>query len=230
MQNPSGSVLPRSRREEILRLSEAYGVPVFEDDCYADLLWDGERPPAIKALDTDDRVIYCGSFSKSIAPALRVGYLVADWAVMSRMLAMKNDAGTGALEQMVLAEYCAAHFEPHVTALSKVLQGKCAAIVEALEAEFGTTAEFSPPKGGIFIWVTLPENVDTTKLAQAAAAEGVALNPGAEWSADAEDGRRRLRLCFGHPPIGTIREGVAKLAEICHREFGVPLRSANVER
>lgn len=230
VQNPSGSVLPRERREEMLALSREYGVPIFEDDCYADLLWGCERPPAIKALDDDNRVIYCGSFSKSIAPALRVGYVVADWSVLSRMLAMKNDAGTGALEQMVLAEYCAEKFDPHVSALTDVLHGKCAAIVEALEAQFGTAAEFTAPQGGIFIWVTLPEQVDTSKLAQAAIAEGVALNPGAEWSTDKDGGRRRLRLCFGNPPIETIREGVAKLAEICHREFGVPLRGANVER
>lgn len=230
VQNPSGSVLPRERREEMLRLSKAYGVPIFEDDCYADLLWGCERPPAIKALDDENRVIYCGSFSKSIAPALRVGYVVADWTVLSRMLALKNDAGTGALEQMVLAEYCAEKFDPHVRALTDVLHGKCNAIVDALEAQFGTAAEFARPQGGIFIWITLPEQVDTSKLAQAAIAEGVALNPGAEWSTDKVGGRRKLRLCFGHPSIETIREGVAKLAEICNREFGVPVRSANVER
>lgn len=230
VQNPTGSVLPRARREELLRLSEAFDVPIFEDDCYADLLWDGERPPAIHGLDDGNRVIYCGSFSKSIAPALRVGYVVADWTVMSRMLAIKSDAGSGSLEQMMLAEYCSANFDAHVGELSGVLQGKCAAIVDALAQEFGTAAEFTPPKGGIFIWVRLPAEVDTSKLAQVAIAEGVALNPGAEWMADAQAGKRSLRLCFGNPSIETIRAGVAKLAEICHREFGVPVRGANIER
>ena len=230
VQNPTGSVLPVERRKELLRLSAEYDVPVFEDDCYADLLWGAERPPAIRALDTEERVIYCGSFSKSIAPALRVGYLVAPWAVLSRMIAAKTDGGTGALEQMVLAEYCAAQFDPHVASLTDVLHGKCEAIAEALAAQFGTAAEFTPPKGGIFIWVKLPDSVDTSRLAQAAIQEGVALNPGAEWSADAEAGSHKLRLCFGHPTVEVIREGVAKLADICHREFGVPVRSANVER
>ena len=230
VQNPTGSVMPRERRLELLRLAAAHDVPIFEDDCYADLTFDGARPPAIHALDGDGRVIYCGSFSKTIAPALRVGFLVAGWDVMSRMLAIKADAGSGALEQMVLAEYCAPAFDAHVTALTKVLRGKCDAIMEALAAEFGTAAEFAAPKGGIFIWVKLPDEVDTSRLAQVAAAEGVALNPGAEWSADPGFGRSRLRLCFGHPSPETIREGVAKLAQICHREFGVPLRSGNVER
>jgi 2-aminoadipate transaminase len=230
VQNPTGSVMSLARRRELLALSKQHGVPIFEDDCYADLLWDGARPPAIRALDDGAQVIYCGSFSKTIAPALRVGYLLADWDVLSRMLAIKADAGSGAVEQMILGEYAPAHFEPHVARLTETLHGKCDAIVEALTAEFGTDAEFAVPKGGIFIWVTLPEGVDTTKLAQAAAAEGVALNPGAEWSADPEDGRRRMRLCFGSPSIETIRQGVARLAAICHRETGIPKRGANVVR
>ena len=94
--------------------SAAHGVPIFEDDCYADLIWSGERPPAIYAMSERGGVIHIGSFSKSIAPALRVGYIVAPWDVMSRMLALKTDGGSGALEQMVLAEYCTRHFSKHV--------------------------------------------------------------------------------------------------------------------
>ena len=230
VQNPTGSVMPRARREELLKVAAAYGVPIVEDDCYADLIWDGNRPPAIKALPGGGRVIYCGSFSKSIAPALRVGYIVADWPVLSRLLPLKTDGGTGALEQMVLSEYLANGFDGHVTALTRTLQGKCAAMMEAVNQHFGSAAEFTAPKGGIFLWVTLPDAVDTGKLFKAAGAEGVAINPGSEWSADAAGGSHRLRLCFAHPSVDSIREGVAKLAEICHREFGVPVRSANVQR
>jgi 2-aminoadipate transaminase len=230
VQNPTGTVMSLERRKELLALATQHGVPIFEDDCYADLVWEGERPPSIRSLDDGARVIYCGSFSKTIAPALRVGYLLADWDVLSRMLAIKTDAGSGAIEQMILGEYLPAHFDPHVARLTRALHGKCQAIVDALAAEFGTDAEFSAPKGGIFIWVTLPEGVDTSALAQAAAAEGVALNPGAEWVADPATGRRSMRLCFGNPSVETIQKGVAKLAEICHRETGFPRRGANVER
>ncbi|MEJ2119306.1 MAG: PLP-dependent aminotransferase family protein [Alphaproteobacteria bacterium] len=230
VQNPTGTVMSVERRKELLALATQHGVPIFEDDCYADLVWEGERPPSIRSLDDGSRVIYCGSFSKTIAPALRVGYLLADWDVLSRMLAIKTDAGSGAIEQMILGEYLPAHFAPHVARLTRALHGKCQAIVDALAAEFGTDAEFTAPKGGIFIWVTLPEGVDTSALAQAAAAEGVALNPGAEWVADPETGRRSMRLCFGNPSVETIQKGVAKLAEICHRETGFPRRGANVER
>ena len=85
-------------------------MPIFEDDCYADLIWDGQRPPALYAMSKRGGVIHIGSFSKSIAPALRVGYIVAPWEILSRMLALKTDAGSGALEQMVLAEYLRAAF------------------------------------------------------------------------------------------------------------------------
>ncbi len=129
-------------------------------------------------------VIHIGSFSKSIAPALRVGFIVAPWEMMSRMLALKTDAGSGALEQMVLAEYCAPHFSTHVPKLTRGLRAKLDTLMEALNEQFGTAAEFEDPKGGIFLWVKLPDNVDTLKLYQAALAAGVAINPGPEWSTD----------------------------------------------
>jgi 2-aminoadipate transaminase len=230
VQNPTATIMGEQRRAELLRLAGEYGVPVFEDDCYADLVWDGKRPPAIYAMSKSANVIHVGSFSKSIAPALRVGFIVAPWAIMSRMLALKTDAGSGALEQMVLAEYCAPHFTTHVPALRKGLRRKVETLMETLNEQFGTAAEFEDPKGGIFLWVKLPDNVDTMKLYQAALKEGVAINPGNEWSTDKAHSGSRLRICFASPTHEQIREGVALLAEVCRREFGVPTRSANVER
>jgi 2-aminoadipate transaminase len=230
VQNPTGTIMPEARRVELLRLSEQYGVPIFEDDCYADLIWDGKRPPALHAMSTNGNVIHIGSFSKSIAPALRVGYIVAPWAMLSRMLALKTDAGSGALEQMVLAEYCAPHFASHVPELTRGLRAKLDTLMEALNEQFGTAAEFEHPKGGIFLWVKLPDNVDTLKLYQSALAAGVAINPGPEWCTDKAYGKSRLRLCFASPTHEQIREGVAVLAEVCRKEFGVPARIANVER
>ena len=230
IQNPGGSIMPEARRTELLRLSAQYGVPIFEDECYADLLWTGERPPAIAAMDESNRVIHCGSFSKTIAPALRVGYIVAEPALIARMVACKTDGGTGALEQMMLAEYCRTRFDNHVDRVSALLKEKLDAMTGALEEHFGTAAEFVPPEGGIFLWISFPEAVDAMKLAAASAASGIAINPGPEWSAEAEPARSRIRLCFGNPTVEEIRDGVKKLAEICHREFGIPLRSGNIER
>lgn len=230
VQNPTGTIMSEQRRRELLKLSEDYGVPIFEDDCYADLIWNGKRPPAIYAMSRNGGVIHIGSFSKSVAPALRVGYIVAKWDVLSRILSIKTDAGSGALEQMVLAEFCAAHFEDHVPKLTKGLRVKLEAMMDALAEQFGTAAEFDDPKGGIFLWVKLPDNVDTMKLYQAALAAGIAINPGTEWSVNAAHSKSRLRLCFASPSVTEIREGVAALAEVCRREFGVPARSANIEK
>ncbi len=229
VQNPTGSILSEERRRELLRLAEAHNVPIFEDDCYADLIWDGKRPPAIYAMAKNRNVIHIGSFSKSIAPALRVGFIVADWQVLARMLPLKTDAGSGALEQMVLAEYCAPHFATHVPELARALRRKLETLMDALAEQFGTAAEFDDPKGGIYLWVKLPDVVDTQKLAQAALAQGVAINPGFEWSPDRSFGRSRMRLCFANPSHDEIRQGVAVLAEVCRREFGVPSRIANVQ-
>ena len=219
VQNPTGSVLSLERRQRILELVRAHGVPIFEDECYADLLWGCERPPAFRALDDGGgQVIYCGSFSKSIAPALRVGYLVADAPVIRQLMALKNDAGTGALEQLTLAEFAPSHFDDHVAHLTETLQTKCEVMVDALRQEFGDTVEIVPPMGGIYVWVTFPESVDTTALVEAAAGQGIEFNPGAGWSADDADGARRLRLCFGHPDHDTIRAGVKALAEVVRAE------------
>jgi 2-aminoadipate transaminase len=143
------------------------------------------------------------------------------------MLPLKTDSGSGALEQMVLAEYCREHFVTHVGALNKTLKAKCDALVEAVEASFGTAAEFERPPGGIFLWVKLPAEVDTSLLAREAAKHGIEINPGAEWSIEGPDAKRALRICYANPPIETIRKGVAALAEVCREQFGVPKTVAN---
>jgi len=215
VQNPTGTVMPRERRLEILDIVRNHDVPIFEDDCYADLTWGCERPPSIQALDGDGgQVIYCGSFSKTIAPSLRVGYIVGAAPVIRQILALKSDAGTGAIEQLTLAEYAPTHFDEHVDQLMAALQVKCAAMMSALRDEFGDTIEVTEPQGGIYVWVTFPEGVDTTALVAPAAAAGIEFNAGEGWSVDPAYGRRRMRLCFGHVDVETIAEGVAALAEI----------------
>ena len=207
VQNPTGTIMPKQRRAELLKLAQR----IRRADLRGRLLRrpDLGRPAPARALrhEPDGGVIHVGSFSKSIAPALRVGYIVAPWAMLSRMLALKTDAGSGALEQMVLAEYCAPHFATHVPELKRGLRAKLDTLMEALNEQFGTAAEFDDPKGGIFLWVKLPDNVDTLKLYQAALAAGVAINPGPEWSTDKAYAGSRLRLCFASPSHEQIREG-----------------------
>ena len=115
----------------------------------------------------------------------------------------------------MLGEFCAAHFNEHVPRLTRALREKLETLMELLAEQFGTAAEFDDPKGGIFLWVKLPDQVDTQKLAAAALASGIAINPGPEWSTDEASGKSRLRLCFANPSKPMIRQGIAALAEVC---------------
>jgi 2-aminoadipate transaminase len=232
VQNPTGSILPVDRREALLGLARKHGVPIFEDECYADLTWSPNAPPAIYSMDPS-QVIHVGSFSKTLSPALRLGYVVADWAVMSRLVGLKRetDSGTGALEQMVVAEYFSRSFTEHVGELTGVLKDKLDTMVDALEREFGTVVEkMWRPKGGIFLWIKLPDRVDVTTLVTPAAKEGLVFNPGPEWSCNPAETKSHMRLCFALPSKDVIREGIATLARVCWEQTGIPERSANIRR
>jgi len=233
IQNPTGSILPLERRRQLLALAKKHGVAIFEDECYADLIWgETDPPPSLYALDPA-QVIHIGSFSKTLAPSLRLGYVVADWQAMSRLVALKRDtdSGTGALDQMIVAEYFSQNFDQHVGGLTDTLHGKLDAMVEAVEREFGTTVEkMWRPKGGIFLWFKLPDRVDVTKLVAPAAKEGLVFNPGPEWACDAAATKSHLRLCFALPTKAAIADGVAVFARVCHETFGVPEQSANIRR
>ncbi|MFL5255785.1 MAG: PLP-dependent aminotransferase family protein [Rhodopila sp.] len=230
IQNPTASILPLDRRQALIRLAREYNVAIFEDECYADLLWKGiESPPALYAL-APDCVLHIGSFSKSLAPALRLGYLIAGWDLMRRLLPLKGDSGTGALDQMIVAEYFSRHFDDHVGHLNAVLHEKLATMAEAVAREFGAAAECWVPKGGIFLWIRLPPEVDVRTLVRPAAEAGIAFNPGPDWAVSADNSSNCLRLCFAMPSPQVIRDGVAELARVCYEQTGIPLRSANVQR
>ncbi|MCB4820785.1 aminotransferase-like domain-containing protein [Roseicella aerolata] len=228
IQNPTGSILPLERREQLLKLARAHGVPVFEDECYADLVWAGmAAPPALYAM-APAQVIHIGSFSKTLAPALRSAYAVAPWPVLSRLVALKTDAGSASVEQMLVAEYFSKNFDSHVERLSSVLKEKLDVMVEAVAREFGSAAECFVPKGGIFLWVRLPPEVDVRKLVKPAADAGIAFNPGPEWAVEPETATSQLRLCFALPSKEEIREGVAAFARVCFEQTGIPAQSGNI--
>src|SRR5437764_302013 len=149
------------------------------------------------------------------------------WRACSRSKPMP---GRARWSRWCLGEFCRKHFNAHVPVLTRALRAKLETLMGALNEQFGTAAEFEDPKGGIFLWVKLPGQVDTQRLFAPALAAGVAINPGAEWSTDKSYGRSRTRLCFANPSPEAIRAGIAALAEVCRHEFGVPARIANVER
>jgi 2-aminoadipate transaminase len=227
IQNPTGSVLPLDRRHALIELARKHNVLIFEDECYADLVWSGDSPPALYALDPGC-VVHIGSFSKTLAPALRVGYAVAPWPILSQMIACKGDSGTGAVDQMIVAEYFSRNFDAHVKRLTGVLHKKRDTMIEAVEKHFGTAAELWRPEGGIFLWLKLPDSVDVRRLVKPAADVGVAFNPGPEWACDAEAAKSHLRLCFGYPSRQQIQDGVAAFARVCFEQTGIPTVSANV--
>jgi 2-aminoadipate transaminase len=231
IQNPTGSILPLERREALLALASKHGVPIFEDECYADLLFGTDAPPALFAMDPR-HVVHIGSFSKTLSPALRVGYAVADPQLMSRLVALKreSDSGTGALEQMVVAEFFTRSFKDHVGALNAILAEKCAVMAEAVAREFGAAVEQWRPQGGIFLWLKFPDTIDVRRLVEPAARAGIAFNPGPEWACNAEGARSYMRLCFALPSKEEIREGVAALAQVCYEVTGIPERSGNIRR
>jgi 2-aminoadipate transaminase len=209
IQNPTASILPLDRRHALIALAREYNVAIFEDECYADLIWDGiETPPALYALDPGC-VIHLGSFSKSLAPALRLGYIVAE---------------------MVVAEYFSKNFDKHLGHLNGVLHEKLKCMVEAVHREFGTSAECWAPKGGIFLWIKLPDGIDTRKLLKPAAARGIVFNEGPAWAVSPDNSTSHLRLCFAMPSKKVIEEGVAAFAQVCYEETGIPVRSANFQR
>ncbi len=228
LQNPTGSVLSLERRPEVLRLCRDYEVPILEDECYADLLWEGDVPSPLRALDDSNLVLHIGSFSKSLAPALRLGYLVAPWEVMSRLIACKSDGGSGSLEQIVVADYCNRHFADHVDELRQNLKSKLASMVTALNMHFGAAADFRVPPGGMFVWVRFSSQIDTAQLFQPCLDEGIAFNPGSEWSTEPSAAKNCIRLCFAYPSEEEIYEGIGRLAAVFRRETGIPPRSANV--
>ena len=177
IQNPTGTIMPMARRHELLRLSQEYGVPICEDECYADLIWDAEAPASIQSLDPFNQVIHIGSFSKNLSPSLRLGYVLAPWEVLSQMLACKNDSGTAALGQMVVADYFQNHYQEHMDRLCTSLKHKLNTLVKALQTHFGDAVTYDIPPGGIFLWVKFPEHIDTKKVEAAASARAWPLMP-----------------------------------------------------
>ena len=220
LQNPTGTVMTMERRHQILSLSEKYAVPIFEDECYADLIFEGEWEHAIRSLDDSNRVLHIGSFSKSLGPGIRLGYVVAPWDVMSRLLSSKDDGGTGVMDQMIAGDYFSNHYEEHMQTVRASLRRKLDALTAALREHFGPTVEFEPPRGGMYLWVKLPPGVDSRKFVEPARRESIVFNPGPNWSADPEAAANYIRLCFAFPSESDIWDGVEKLAQVFQLEPG----------
>ncbi len=211
-QNPTGSVMPRQRRLELLEVARYYDTIVVEDNCYGDVHFEGPEEPALYALDDSPNVLYIGSLSKILGPGVRMGYLLARPPMLGRILDRRYDGGNS----LLAAASCAALFRDrlwqHLAATNAILKEKRDAVLAGLEANAGALCTWSRPVGGMFIWIEFPEEVDRNRLMALCAERGIVVARGQGFHIRRED-VPAIRLAFGFASLEAIREGVPLLAE-----------------
>ena len=212
-QNPTGSVMSLARRQALMRVAEERGLLVIEDDAYGDLTYEGEPVTSLYALSHTDNVVRLGTFSKIVAAGVRLGWIIAPEPVLTKMAVAKIDGGTSAFTSRAVAEYLRDHLEARMETLLDVYRAKRDAMLEAMDEHLAGTATWSRPRGGLFVWVRLPEGLDTTKLLESAQAAGVTYLPGVNFSPEGK-GTNYLRLSFAYLSPENIREGIAVLAPV----------------
>ena len=203
--------MPKSRRLELIDLGKKYGVPIIEDNCYADVHYEGPMEPALYALDDDPNIIYLCSLSKILAPGFRLGYIYSKPPMLERLLARRSDAGSNSLAAAITAEFYKDGIGGHAKVANPVLHEKRDLTLRSLEANLGDTCVWSQPVGGLFIWVRIPDDVDRSKLWSSSREEGVAYLPGQSFHYARKD-VAYLRLAFGHLTPDQISEGIPVLA------------------
>ncbi len=217
-QNPSGRTLSLGRRRAIAGLVAEHALPVLEDDPYGLVRFEGEPLPSLHELAGGDTVTYTSSFSKTVAPGLRVGYVVSPPATAP---AFEERAASTYISPPFLAQATVlelirrGRFEPNLDHVRAQLRDRRDAMLAALEASFPEGARWSRPQGGYFLWLELAEGQDTTSLAERAAGEGVAFVPGADFFPRGSGlGRSAARLAYSYEPPDRIREGIGRLARL----------------
>ncbi len=224
--NPTGETMTRAEREALLALADELDVPVLEDAAYRDVRFEGETVPSIQALDVArsgrldaSRVIYLGSFSKTVAPGLRLGWICASRALISRLVLIKqaSDLNVSVVNQRVMHEVVSKRYDDLVKTAIGHYSVKRDAMLAALAEFMPKTVTWSHPEGGLFVWATLPEGLSgATLLKRAVSEENVAFVPGGAFFHDGE-GANTIRLSYSLPTPADIREGVRRLAQVIER-------------
>lgn len=231
-QNPTGVTLALDRRRELVRLADEHGVPILEDDPYGQLRYDGEHLPSLVTLDAEYRglqkaaysgnVLYLSTFSKTLAPGLRLGWIIGPVDVIRRLAQAKQgaDLHTSTLVQLIAYEVARSGFlDEHVRRLRTAYAVRRDAMLTAMAQHCPPTMTWTRPEGGLFLWATLPAGVDATALMQRALADKVAFVPGAPFYADG-GGASTLRLNFTAASPEVIAEGIARLGRVFHAATG----------
>ncbi|UOA22166.1 2-aminoadipate transaminase [Sulfitobacter pontiacus] len=225
--NPTGATVSRAARERVIDLAEEMDIAVIEDAAYQSLRFDGDAIPPILALEAERRngdleacrTIYCGSFSKTLSPGLRVGWVCAAMPVISQLVLMKQaaDLHSATLNQIAVASVAEQHFDSHIDTIRSAYRARRDAMLEALQAHMPDGVSWTKPEGGMFIWVTLPDTLDGADLLkQSLESERVAFVPGHAFFADGS-GRNTLRLSYSTSTEGKIAEGVERLGQLITR-------------
>ena len=211
--NPTGMTFSRTRRERILALTRTFGVPLVEDDTYGDLRFIGARIPSCRSLPGAEHVIQLGSFSKSVAAGLRLGYLIAPDRVLNRLAPVQevHTIAVPTLSQAVVGRFLAdGGFRRHLSRLRKALRERRDAMLEAVHASFPQDAEITEPKGGMHLWVVLPEDLSALEIQRLASGQGLGFAPGPLFFPDGR-GTNCLRLNFSTHAPSVTREAIARL-------------------
>jgi DNA-binding transcriptional MocR family regulator len=210
--NPLGYIMPEARKKALLTLAQRYDVAVIEDDVYGDLSYTYPRPRTIKSFDVDGRVLLCSSFSKTLAPGLRIGW-VAPGRYLERVLHMKyiGTGSTATQPQMAIAEFLqAGHYEPHLRRMRSQYQRGRDQMIDWITRYFPAGTRVSRPQGGFMMWVELADDFDTLRLNRALLDQGVQVAVGSIFSASGKY-RNCLRMNYSAKPTSEVENAVRKV-------------------
>lgn len=217
-QNPSGICTSLEKRREIYRLAKERGVIILEDNPYGELRFRGEDIPTVKSFDEDGIVIYSSSFSKLLSAGMRVGFVIAPAEIVSKMTVAKQteDVHTNLLFQMLCHRFLTeCDFDAHVKGISELYGKKCAVMLDAMKRSFPECVSYTRPDGGLFVWCTLPKEIELLPFVRAALSRGVAVVPGTAFATDTSRyTEHSFRVTYATPTDEQLVRGVEILGEI----------------
>jgi 2-aminoadipate transaminase len=219
--NPTGITLPEARRIEIIRMAQQYDLLIVEDDVYRDLSFEGEVPASFYALAQGKQVCSIGSFSKTLAPGLRLGWLVGSEESIEYCFncgVAQMGGGANPFVASIVAEYCrSGALEKHVRQLQSLYKMRCSVALEALSTYMPSDVKWTRPRGGFFIWVSLPEDVFVQDVKRLAQLEGVLMSAGEGFFVNPSDGEHNLRLAYSCAKSEEIEAGIRILAQVIEK-------------
>jgi DNA-binding transcriptional MocR family regulator len=215
--NPVGASMPEDNKRQLVQLLRRHQVPLIEDDVYAELYYAQQAPKPAKAFDTEGLVMHCGSFSKSLAPGYRVGWVAAGrFARKIERLKLMTSLCASMPAQAAIADYLQhGGYDRHLRKLRYALEGQQASMLAAIDRHFPAQTRVSQPAGGYFLWLELPEQVDSLKLFQIALAQGISIAPGPIFSPTRRFGNC-IRLNYGSPWTDSAEGAMRTLGRIVH--------------